>query len=319
MSRARSAALSGLLSLSLLGLAACGSQSSESEPGAGLDSVTIEGEAGKKPQVTFDGRLDGDQAETKVLIEGDGDIVADGQTVTTNFWIGNGYTQKEATSTYGQGTQSVELTAEVLEPLREAVIGNQVGDRVAVLTSAEAAYGEAGNAQIGIGNRDAVLFVVDILDTAETVPPVPPLDGPQGEEKKPASWAPTLIEQDGVITGLDFTDAHEPTGELIATTLIKGDGAKVESGQTLTVNYLGQVYNAEAPFDESYSGEPAEFPIGTGSVITGWDKRLVGRTVGSRVILEIPPADGYGKPGNPDAGIKGTDTLFFVVDILGVS
>ena len=65
------------------------------------------------------------------------------------------------------------------------------------------------------------------------------------------------------------------------------------SGQTLTVDYLGQVYEADAPFDESYSKEPAEFPIGVGQVITGWDERLVGRTVGSRVILEIPPADGY--------------------------
>ena len=67
MSRARSAALSGLLSLSLLGLAACGSQSSESESesGAGLDAVTIEGEVGKKPKVTFDDRLDGDPAETE--------------------------------------------------------------------------------------------------------------------------------------------------------------------------------------------------------------------------------------------------------------
>ena len=49
----------------------------------------------------------------------------------------------------------------------------------------------------------------------------------------------------------------------------------------------------------------------------GWDERLVGRTVGSRVILEIPPNKGYGAKGNKDAGIKGTDTLFFVVDILG--
>lgn len=315
MSRARSAALSGLLSLSLLGLAACGSQASESEAaGAGLDSVTIEGEVGKKPKVTFDGRLDGDQAETKVLVEGDGDTVADGDTVTTNFWIGNGFTEQEAQSTFGQGTQSVEMTEEVLGPLREAIVGNQVGDRVAVLTSAEDAYGEAGNAQIGIGNQDAVLFIVDILGTAETVPI---LDAPQGEEKEPAGWAPTLIETDGVITGLDFTSAHEPTGELIATTLIKGDGAVVKKGQTITVDYLGQVYNAAEPFDESYSKEPAEFPIGVGQVVAGWDERLVGRTVGSRVILEVPPNKGYGDEGNKDAGITGTDTLFFVVDILG--
>jgi peptidylprolyl isomerase len=34
-------------------------------------------------------------------------------------------------------------------------------------------------------------------------------------------------------------------------------------------------------------------------------------------MLAIPPADGYGKTGSPQAGIKGTDTLVFVVDILG--
>ena len=306
-----------MLSLSLVGLAACGSSSSDTEEGGkSLSSVTIEGKQGKEPEVTFDGRLDGSKTETEVVIEGDGETVADGDTATASFWIGNGFTEKEATSTYDQGPQKVELSSDVLAPLREAIIGHKVGDRVAVLTSAEDAYGETGNPTIGIGNKDAVLFVVDILGRAETVPP---LDGPQGEDKKPAGWAPSLIEKDGVVTGLDFTDAHQPTGKLIATTLVKGDGAKVEKGQTITVDYLGQVYEADKPFDESYSKDPAEFPIGVGQVIKGWDERLVGRTVGSRVILEIPPADGYGKTGNEGAGIKGTDTLFFVVDILAAS
>ncbi len=304
----------------MLGLAACGSGSSDAEEGgAPLSSVTIEGEQGKEPKVTFDGRLDGSKEETEVLVEGDGEEVADGDTVKANWWIGNGFTEEEAQTTWTKGgaPQSVELNDEVLPFLREAVIGNQVGDRIVMLAGAEDAFGEGGRPDIGIGNRDAVLAVVDILGRSETVPPVPPLDGPQGEEKKPAGWAPELIEEDGVITGLDFSTAHKPTGKLIATTLVKGDGAKVESGQTLTVDYLGQVYNAEEPFDESYSKEPAEFPIGVGQVIPGWDERLVGRTVGSRVILEIPPADGYGEQGNEQAGIKGTDTLFFVVDILG--
>ncbi len=301
----------------MLGLAACGSGSSDSEAGGQpLSSVTIEGKQGEEPKVTFDGRLDGSQEEMDVLVEGDGETVADGDTVSTNWWIGNGFTEKMAQSTYETGPQSVEVAEDILPFLRETLIGRKVGDRVVLLTSAEEAYGEQGNPSIGIGNKDAVLAIVDILDTSETIPP---LDGPQGEEKKPAGWAPSIIEEDGVITGLDFTDAHEPTGELIATTLIKGDGAKVKSGQTLTVDYLGQVYEADKPFDESYSKEPAEFPIGVGSVITGWDERLVGRTVGSRVILEIPPNKGYGKKGNEQAGIKGTDTLFFVVDILAAS
>ena len=93
----------------------------------------------------------------------------------------------------------------------------------------------------------------------------------------------------------------------------------MESGQTITVDYLGQVYAAKKPFDESYSKEPASFAIGTGGVIPGWDKTLVGAEVGSRMILAIPPEDGYGAEGNESAGIKGTDTLYFVVDILSAS
>jgi peptidylprolyl isomerase len=33
-------------------------------------------------------------------------------------------------------------------------------------------------------------------------------------------------------------------------------------------------------------------------------------------MLIIPPADGYGKTGNTQAGIKGTDDLVFIVDVL---
>ena len=301
----------------MLGLAACGSGSSDSEEGgASLSSVTVEGKQGEEPKVTFDGRLDGTETETEVVVEGDGDEVATCDTVKAQWWIGNGFTEEETQSTYDGPPQSVELTDEVLPFLTDTMVGQRVGDRVVALMPSDDAFGEGGGVRFGLGNKDAALIVVDILGAKETVPP---LDGPQGEEKKPAGWAPTLIEKDGVITGLDFSTAHKPTGKLIATTLIKGDGAKVKAGQTLTVDYLGQVYDAEKPFDESYSKEPAEFPIGVGQVIKGWDERLVGRTVGSRVILEIPPADGYGKAGNEQAGIKGTDTLFFVVDILAAS
>ena len=44
--------------------------------------------------------------------------------------------------------------------------------------------------------------------------------------------------------------------------------------------------------------------------------RLVGVNAGSRVVLVVPPAAGYGAAGQTDAGIKGTDTLVFVVDVI---
>jgi peptidylprolyl isomerase len=93
----------------------------------------------------------------------------------------------------------------------------------------------------------------------------------------------------------------------------------VKKGQTIAVRYLGQVYRGKKPFDENYTGDLLSPQIGVGGVVPGWDKTLVGKRVGSEVILAIPPKDGYGKAGSPNAGIKGTDTLYFVVDILGAA
>ncbi len=86
------------------------------------------------------------------------------------------------------------------------------------------------------------------------------------------------------------------------------------------VQYVGAIWRNGYVFDSSWKrSQPFGFTIGASpsQVILGWDKGLVGQTVGSRVMLVIPPADGYGKTGSPQAKIKGTDTLVFVVDILG--
>ena len=50
--------------------------------------------------------------------------------------------------------------------------------------------------------------------------------------------------------------------------------------------------------------------------LVGWDEGLVGQTVGSQILLVVPPDKGYGTSGSSDGTIKGTDTLVFVVDIL---
>ncbi|MDI3407076.1 FKBP-type peptidyl-prolyl cis-trans isomerase [Streptomyces cavernicola] len=110
----------------------------------------------------------------------------------------------------------------------------------------------------------------------------------------------------------------EPSKNLAVKTLIEGKDAKVAKGDYLQVDYLGQIWASAKVFDNSYDrGAPAVFPIGVGQVIPGWDQGLVGKKVGSRVELGIPPELGYGKQGNAQAGIKGTDTLVFVVDIVG--
>ncbi|RMI09653.1 phosphatase PAP2 family protein [Cellulomonas triticagri] len=115
---------------------------------------------------------------------------------------------------------------------------------------------------------------------------------------------------------LTFPEGDAPA-DLQVVVLSPGDGALVEAGDDLEVHYLGQSWKGGV-FDNSYDrGSSINFPIGVGAVIGGWDEGLVGQPVGSRVLLSIPPHLGYGDRGVPQAGIKGGDTLVFVVDIVG--
>jgi peptidylprolyl isomerase len=115
---------------------------------------------------------------------------------------------------------------------------------------------------------------------------------------------------------LTFPEGDAPA-ELEVVVLSPGDGALVEAGDDLEVHYLGQTWGGHV-FDNSYDrGSSISFPIGVGAVIGGWDEGLVGQPVGSRVLLSIPSHLGYGDRGVPQAGIRGGDTLVFVVDIVG--
>jgi peptidylprolyl isomerase len=301
-----------LLALLATGLAACGDDTGgdDASTGAGLESLTVEGDLGTSPEVTFDGQVEVSKIETKTLITGDGPTVAEGDEVLTHLWIGNGFSQQKALDTYeDEKPELITVDDEIGKVFRAALEGQTVGSRVLVGAPAEDAFGEAGNSALGIGNKDTVIMVVDLASGV--------LEAPQGTEKDAPDWTPAIVDKKDVPDSLDFEGAPEPADRLRIAPLVQGDGATVEKGQTIVVNYLGQVFGGEAPFDSSFSrGEPTSFQIGTGNVIKGWDQSLVGRAIGSRVLLSIPPDLGYGEDGNKDAGIKGTDTLYFVVDIL---
>ena len=113
------------------------------------------------------------------------------------------------------------------------------------------------------------------------------------------------------------TKGAKAAKKLEVDVLEQGDGPKVAKGNLLVADYLGKVFKSGKVFDNSYDRKvPASFPIGVGGAIPGWDKALVGVEAGSRVLMVVPPKDGYGKTGNPQAGIKGTDSLIFVVDVI---
>ena len=111
--------------------------------------------------------------------------------------------------------------------------------------------------------------------------------------------------------------AELPT-ELVVTDLIDGAGEAAETGDTVTVNYVGVLSADGTEFDNSYD-RGSTFPVvlGAGRVIPGWDEGLIGIKVGGRRQLDIPAELAYGDAGSGDT-IKPGDAISFIVDAISI-
>ena len=116
---------------------------------------------------------------------------------------------------------------------------------------------------------------------------------------------------------IDFPEGPPPS-ELEIIDLTVGDGDEAAAGQTVSVHYVGVAHSTGEQFDASYDrGDPLQFRLGVGQVISGWDTGVQGMKVGGRRRLVIPPHLAYGDRGAGGV-IKPGETLIFVVDLLSV-
>ena len=106
--------------------------------------------------------------------------------------------------------------------------------------------------------------------------------------------------------------------KLLKEDLKVGSGPAAESGQTVSVHYVGVSFLNGRQFDASWdTGQPFSFTLGAGQVIPGWDQGVAGMKVGGRRRLVIPPDLAYGPQGSPPT-IGPNETLVFVVDLLAI-
>jgi FKBP-type peptidyl-prolyl cis-trans isomerase len=293
-------------------LAGCGSSSSTPPPSPN-SSVTATGSFGQAPTVKIPAKTAGKNLYIRTEVQGSGTPLTSTDAFLGNYvvYIWSGTTHKLALSTYTATPQV--LSGKLLPGLQTALDGKKMGSRVLAVLPPKYGYGTAGNSQVGVTGTDTLVFVVDMIRS---------YSGTASASGTPVSngggTLPTVTAKPNSQPTVTIPKSAPPSS-LVVKTLIKGSGPPVAKGQEVVTQYVGRIRRTDKVFDSSWQrGAPFGFEIGASpaQIIPGWDTGLLGVPVGSRVLLVIPPKDGYGSAGQSQAGIKGTDTLVFVVDVL---
>jgi FKBP-type peptidyl-prolyl cis-trans isomerase len=297
-------------------LAGCGSSSAPSS-GDANKSVSVSGGFNKPPKVTIPASVPGTKLDFNTAIKGTGSALVSGDVTLANVvlykWSGTKHSLLD--STFTTGPQLIP-TSVGLPGLASALKGQHIGSRVVAVLPPKFGYGTSGNSNLRVKGTDTLVWVIDLLQQFS-----PNASAAGSQTNSGGGKLPTVTAKAGQQPTVTIPKGPAPT-KLSTTTLIQGTGPALTKGQTVVAQYVGvnwrtgKVFSTSWPSATQPQGEPFAFQLGTG-VIPGWSDALPGVHVGSRVMLVIPPALGYGPSGGqPSAGIKKTDSLVFVIDIL---
>jgi peptidylprolyl isomerase len=105
-----------------------------------------------------------------------------------------------------------------------------------------------------------------------------------------------------------------PSAQLIVRTLAQGSGPVIKPFDYVLFNVEGKTWAGSRQIVDSYTNRVPQ-GLSLRYALPAW-RELAGERVGSRVLMVVPPKDGFGKAGDPAALVSGTDTLVFVFDVL---
>ena len=262
--------------------------------GDASSAVQVTGDVGTASTATFSAPLDIPELQATVISEGTGTPLKAGDFVT--------YAMSAFDATTGEkigdvGYNPAELMPQQISadaPLGQIFGCGAPGERVvATFPATESASGQ--------------VYVIDLLSIVPTAA--------WGEPQPTTEGLPTVALADNGAPTITLPDGDAPT-ETTLETLKKGDGYTVQSGDTVLVQYTGVRWSDGKTFDSTWDkgGVPTSFS--TTGVVAGFQKALEGQTVGSQVLVVIPPKDGSGEGDINADDLKG-ETLVFVVDIIG--
>ena len=296
----------------LVFLAACVSGKADT-PANVFDAITVGGTK-TTPSVTFKTKpLSVKVITTKIVIAGKGAKLSKADSIVFNYILFNGKDGKQVQSSFGKRAFSLNLgDASLLAGVGKGLAGQKIGSRLLLAIPPADAFGAQGDEQGGFSPNDTVVFLIDLVSAST------PLKKATGDLVVPPAGVglPTVKEDAKGIPVVTVPKTPPPT-KLVVQLLIKGKGSVVKAGQNLTAAYTVLVYRTGKVFDSSYI-QKRLLTQTVGDNLPGFNKAIEGQTVGSRVLMVLPPAEGFGTKGRGST-IGPKDTLVFVVDILATS
>lgn len=278
----------------------------------GIDVIPAEDE--KAPSVELpDTPLSVTQTTRHILEEGSGEELSEDAMAEVDLAM---FSAKDGTAIQGTETYTTSPAyfslsqSQQLQGVAKAIRGQRVGSHGVAVLPPEDVFGEDGMPQYGINGEDDVVVVFDVRGEM-------PKEA-EGTEVPPKEGLPEVEWHSDEAADISVPEGEDPPKDLVEQKLIKGDGTTVQEGDTAYVTYSVAKWEDGEVFDSSMEDgrPPFGFSVGQGTVVSGFDEAVEGAKVGDRLLLVLPPEDGYGKEGSPDGTVRATDTLIYVVDVL---
>lgn len=297
----------GLAGCSLPGASDC-SRPAVSDPDV-MDLITVEGETDAEPEVDVYTPLKASHLAYEDVVTGEGTaITAPNQLMVIDVSVYNGETGEPIVATAYDGdlsrVTSPSQWTENFPGFEEALHCATDGSRIAVALSPEDMSAEVVSS-FGLAEDESAVAVIDVRKVY--------LAAADGANQFNSGFGlPSVVRAPDGRPGLIIPDGAAPE-ELVVQTLKKGDGPEVTGEEPVRVHYTGVVWGEDEAFDTTWDGEAASVTLD--GVVPGFADALEGQTIGSQVLVVIPPDLGYG---DQDQGaIPAGSTLVFVIDILG--
>lgn len=129
-----------------------------------MENVSVTGEFGKKPKLSFTAPTAPEGLQVEVLSEGTGPVVEAGNALACDYlgqvWNGNVF---DNSFDRGQPLNFQVGVGMVIAGWDTGLVGQRVGSRVLLSIPAELGYGDTGVPQAGIRGGDTLVFVTDII------------------------------------------------------------------------------------------------------------------------------------------------------------